>query len=119
VSYRDEIVKNAWGQIVLGTALAAVVSRAAAEKLPVIVVPQRATQLFDGRELSQWYTWLVDSQYDDPRSVFSIKDGQNGQLVNEASELQPQEGRILLQCEGSEIFFRRLELLPLTETTEP
>ncbi len=34
----------------------------------------------------------------------------NGTLVNEAFEVWPSEGKILLQCEGSEIFFRRLEL---------
>jgi hypothetical protein len=37
----------------------------------------------------------------------------NGTVVNEASEVTPSEGPILLQCEGSEIFFRRFELLPL------
>jgi hypothetical protein len=37
----------------------------------------------------------------------------NGTLVNAATDVWPQAGQILLQCEGSEIFFRRLELLPL------
>ena len=37
----------------------------------------------------------------------------NGTTVNEAFDVWPREGRILLQCEGSEIFFRRLELWPL------
>ena len=37
----------------------------------------------------------------------------NGQLVNVAHHVQPTEGRILLQCEGSEIFFRRVDLTPL------
>lgn len=36
----------------------------------------------------------------------------NNKLVNEATEVAPSEGRILLQCEGSEIFFRRVELFP-------
>jgi len=36
----------------------------------------------------------------------------NGMLVNEASQVWPGEGEILLQCEGSEIFVRRWELLP-------
>jgi len=39
----------------------------------------------------------------------------NGTLVNRATRVFPDEGPILLQCEGSEIHFRRLELLPLTE----
>ncbi|MCC6231958.1 MAG: DUF1080 domain-containing protein [Verrucomicrobiales bacterium] len=38
----------------------------------------------------------------------------NGRVVNEASNVSPRRGRILLQCEGSEIFFRRVELSPLT-----
>lgn len=38
----------------------------------------------------------------------------NGTVVNEAFEVWPREGKILLQCEGSEIFFRRLELFPAT-----
>jgi hypothetical protein len=37
----------------------------------------------------------------------------NGKRVNEAYEVFPAGGRILLQCEGSEIFFRRIELHPL------
>lgn len=37
----------------------------------------------------------------------------NGVAINEVSDAWPQSGKILLQCEGSEIFFRRLELRPL------
>ncbi|HWN96733.1 MAG TPA: DUF1080 domain-containing protein [Methylomirabilota bacterium] len=37
----------------------------------------------------------------------------NGILVNEAFDVFPLAGKILLQCEGSEIFFRRVELQPL------
>lgn len=37
----------------------------------------------------------------------------NGTVVNEASNVWPTSGRILLQCEGSEIYFRRVELHPL------
>jgi hypothetical protein len=40
----------------------------------------------------------------------------NGAVVNEARDLMPSEGPILLQCEGSEIFFRKFELHPLTNT---
>lgn len=36
----------------------------------------------------------------------------NGVLVNEASDVRPSEGEILLQCEGSELFARRWEILP-------
>ncbi len=37
----------------------------------------------------------------------------NGRVVNEAYAVRPSEGKILLQCERSEIFIRRFELLPL------
>ena len=38
----------------------------------------------------------------------------NGTVVNEATGVVPREGPVLLQCEGSEIFFRKLELHPLS-----
>lgn len=34
----------------------------------------------------------------------------NGQVVNRATEVWPSSGKILLQCEGSEIFFRNIQL---------
>lgn len=34
----------------------------------------------------------------------------NGRVVNRFSEVHPSAGAILLQCEGSEIFFRRIRL---------
>jgi len=37
----------------------------------------------------------------------------NGQVVNQVSGVFPDSGRILLQCEGSEVFFRRFDLFPL------
>lgn len=37
----------------------------------------------------------------------------NGIAVNEAARVWPDHGKILLQCEGSEIFFRRVTLFPL------
>jgi hypothetical protein len=37
----------------------------------------------------------------------------NGVLVNEALDVSPTNGPILLQCEGSEIFIRKFELHPL------
>ena len=39
----------------------------------------------------------------------------NGVQVNEATEVSPASGRILLQCEGHEVFFRKFELHPLPE----
>jgi hypothetical protein len=37
----------------------------------------------------------------------------NGVLVNEATEVHPAKGRIQIQSESAEIFFRRVELIPL------
>lgn len=34
-----------------------------------------AAQLFNGTDLSGFYTWLVDTRYDDPRKVFSVTNG--------------------------------------------
>lgn len=39
----------------------------------------------------------------------------NGKLVNEASGVKPAAGRIQIQSEGAEIFFRRFDLLPLSD----
>lgn len=41
----------------------------------------------------------------------------NGIKVNEAARVWPDHGKILLQCEGSEIFFRRVTLFPLERAT--
>ncbi|MDR2621498.1 MAG: DUF1080 domain-containing protein [Dysgonamonadaceae bacterium] len=37
----------------------------------------------------------------------------NGHLVNEAYDLSVREGKILLQLEGAEVFYKTVELLPL------
>jgi hypothetical protein len=37
----------------------------------------------------------------------------NGTIANQITDIHPRNGRILLQCEGSEIFFRRLQLHPV------
>ncbi len=38
----------------------------------------------------------------------------NGTLVNKATNVKPERGRIQIQSEGAEIFFRRVELTPLS-----
>jgi hypothetical protein len=43
----------------------------------------------------------------------------NGRVVNEVFDVSPRQGKILLQCEGSEVFFRKLELQPLEKKREP
>ena len=37
----------------------------------------------------------------------------NGKLVNEGSSAFPSSGKILLQSEGAEVFFRKIKLFPL------
>jgi hypothetical protein len=37
----------------------------------------------------------------------------NGKRVNEVQNVFPSSGKILLQCEGSEVFFRKVVLHPL------
>jgi hypothetical protein len=50
-----------------------------------------------------------------------IADGQtiivilNGVTVNRAIDVRPQKGRIQIQSEGAEIFFRRFDLIPLAQ----
>jgi len=36
--------------------------------------PERV-ELFNGRDLEGWTTWLVDTEHDDPRGVYSVADG--------------------------------------------
>jgi hypothetical protein len=61
----------------------------------------------------------VENPYGQWNQVKCVCDGDtirielNGQLVNMARDVWPRRGRILLQCEGSEIFFRKFELRPL------
>ena len=38
----------------------------------------------------------------------------NGQTINRAADVWPRSGKVLLQCEGSEIFFRNLQLRPFS-----
>lgn len=39
----------------------------------------------------------------------------NGMLANRATNVKPNKGRIQIQSEGAEIFFRRVDIIPLTE----
>lgn len=67
----------------------------------------------------------VEKDYGEWNRIECICDGGrvavilNGRVVNEALDVRPGSGRILLQCEGSEIFFRRFELHPLKKSTKP
>jgi hypothetical protein len=63
--------------------------------------------------------WDVASKRDDWTKVECICDGDrvtikiNGQTVNEAYDVKPSSGRILLQNEGHEVWFRNLVIAPL------
>jgi len=39
------------------------------------IVPHQVIKLFNGRDLSGWTTWLVDAKREDPRGVYSVRDG--------------------------------------------
>ena len=43
----------------------------------------------------------------------------NGVLVNQVHNVKPYKGKILIQAEQADIYFRRLDLIPLTDTHEP
>ena len=39
------------------------------------VVPREVVRLFNGKDLSGFYTWLKETGRDDPQKVFSVADG--------------------------------------------
>lgn len=47
----------------------------AAEPDDAVSPTDEAIQLFNGKDLSGLYTWLSDTQYEDPRGVFTVHDG--------------------------------------------
>jgi hypothetical protein len=42
---------------------------------PEPIAPDRPIQLFNGKDLSGFYTWLKDAKYEDPKKVYSVEDG--------------------------------------------
>jgi hypothetical protein len=36
------------------------------------VTPKKTIQLFNGKNLDGWYTWLRDTKYEDPKGVFTV-----------------------------------------------
>lgn len=61
------------------------------------------------RPLGQWNTAEIVAHGD--RLIYFF----NGEKVMEATSVWPAHGRLLFQSEGAEIFFRRIELQPLTK----
>jgi len=59
------------------------------------------------KPVGEWNT-LECVAFEDQISIYL-----NGTLVNKAIDVRPNKGRIQLQSEGAEIFFRRIELTPL------
>ena len=47
---------------------------AAADEPAEPIVPDRVIRLFNGRDLTGWTTWLVDTKQKDPRGVYSVRD---------------------------------------------
>jgi neutral ceramidase len=39
------------------------------------ITPHETIPLFNGRDLDGWYKWLRGTRYEDPKNVFSVKDG--------------------------------------------
>jgi hypothetical protein len=39
------------------------------------IAPTEKIALFNGKDLTGWYTWLQDTKYEDPRKVFTVHDG--------------------------------------------
>lgn len=72
----------------------------------------RTSSVFGGREdieapTGEWNRSEVICDRDTIRNIV------NGKVVNYATESSHTFGKIQLQSEGAEIFFRRVELLPL------
>jgi hypothetical protein len=57
---------------------------------------------------------VVECIADERRIIIKV----NGVVANEAFNVQPSRGKILLQCEGSEIFFRRIAIVSLSGMDE-
>ncbi len=43
-----------------------------------IITPTETIKLFNGKDLTNFYTWLVDKHFDDPERVFSVVDNVDG-----------------------------------------
>ncbi|NDJ13191.1 MAG: DUF1080 domain-containing protein [Acidobacteriia bacterium] len=50
-----------------------------------VIAPKAKISLFNGRNFDNFYTWLVDNKYQDPKHVFTVQPGENGQAVIKVS----------------------------------
>jgi hypothetical protein len=56
--------------IIIGQAVEAAPNHA--DRQPPTIVPTKPIVLFNGKDLSHFYTWLVDHKYSDPKRVFTV-----------------------------------------------
>jgi hypothetical protein len=75
---------------------------------------RRILNLTDGSEnpLGEWNTMVIEALDDE------VKVWVNGDLVNHGFDATADEGQIAVQAEGSEVEFRKLQLIPITELSE-
>ena len=75
------------------------------------------------RDFAARTTWRVHTASGTRLDVFCngghVETFVNGTKVNEAFDVTPQEGRIQLQTELAEVFYRRWELWPLDKGPKP
>jgi hypothetical protein len=45
---------------------------------PAVIVPAKPISLFNGKDLTNFYTWLVDHKYTDPNRVFTVVEQVDG-----------------------------------------
>ena len=63
------------GLAMLVAAGGTVAQTAAADARDSAVRPTKVIRLFDGKSLDGFYTWMKDTQREDPRKVFRVTDG--------------------------------------------
>ena len=75
---------------------------------------RRILNLTDGSEkpVGEWNSMIIECLGN------SVKVWVNGDLVNHGFDCTADKGQIALQAEGSEVEFRRLQLIPITKLTD-
>ncbi len=58
------------------------------------VTPTARIRLFNGQDLSNFYTWLVDTKYQDPDRVFGVVDAIDGAPAIRISALRGLVNRV-------------------------
>ncbi len=85
------------------------------------IVPDKVIKLFNGKDLSGWATWLVDTKRNDPRGVYSVQDGAiriSGDGFGYLSTVQAyKDYRLVVEVKWGERNFRKIELHPLENET--